>query len=119
MILPGVSGSFLLLVLGTYEPVIAAVAAATPSRSGSCSSGRSPACSRSRRCSNWLLRRAHDVVLALLIGLMVGSARVLWPWPSATGVGDPTLGAPDPARDRRERSPQWSSPSSRSSWSTS
>jgi hypothetical protein len=25
---------------------------------------------------------------------MVGSARVLWPWPSATGVGDPTLGAP-------------------------
>jgi len=38
--------------------------------------------------------RAHDAVLAVLIGLMVGSARVLWPWPSATGVGDPTLGAP-------------------------
>jgi hypothetical protein len=44
---------------------------------------------------NWLLARAHDVVLAALIGLMVGSVRVLWPWPSEAGVGGSAeLGAP-------------------------
>ena len=44
---------------------------------------------------NWLLQRAHDLVLAVLIGLMVGSVRVLWPWPPGEdGVGGTELGAP-------------------------
>lgn len=94
MILPGVSGSFLLLVLGTYEPVIAAVAARDGATLLLVALGAITGLLAFSTLLNWLLRRAHDVVLAVLIGLMIGSARVLWPWPSATGVGDPTLGAP-------------------------
>ncbi len=94
MILPGVSGSFLLLLLGTYEPVIAAVADRDVATIGVVVAGAAVGLLAFSTLLHWLLRRAHDVVLAVLIGLMIGSARVLWPWPSATGVGDPTLGAP-------------------------
>ena len=97
MILPGVSGSFLLLLLGTYEPVIAAVADRDHVTIGVVVTGAVTGLLAFSTLLNWLLARAHDLVLALLIGLMVGSARVLWPWPSATGVGDPTVGAPEGA----------------------
>jgi putative membrane protein len=95
MILPGVSGSFLLLLLGTYEPIIAAVADRDVATIGIAVVGAAGGLLAFSTLLDWLLRRAHDVVLAALIGLMVGSARVLWPWPSTTGVGDPTLGAPE------------------------
>ena len=94
MILPGVSGSFLLLALGTYEPVIAAVAARDTATLLVVLVGAVTGLLAFSTLLNWLLRRAHDVVLAVVIGLMVGSARVLWPWPSVSGVGDPALGAP-------------------------
>jgi putative membrane protein len=94
MILPGVSGSFLLLLLGTYEPVIAAVADRDLATIGVVVVGAAAGLLAFSTLLHWLLRRAHDVVLAGLIGLMLGSARVLWPWPSATGVGDPTVTAP-------------------------
>jgi putative membrane protein len=93
-ILPGVSGSFLLLLLGTYEPVIAAVAARDGATLAVVAVGAVGGLLAFSTLLNWLLQRAHDLVLAVLIGLMVGSARVLWPWPSAAGVGDPTLAAP-------------------------
>ena len=35
---------------------------------------------------SWLLEHHHDVVLAALIGLMIGSVRVLWPWPNGVGI---------------------------------
>ena len=94
MILPGVSGAFLLLVLGVYEPVIAAVADRDLVVIGVVVGGAVTGLLGFSTLLNWLLRRAHDIVLAVLIGLMIGSARVLWPWPSGTGVGDPTIGAP-------------------------
>ena len=97
MILPGISGSFLLLLLGTYEPIIAAVADRDLATIGVAVVGAAGGLLAFSTLLDWLLRRAHDVVLAALIGLMVGSARVLWPWPSATGVGDPTVGAPEGA----------------------
>jgi putative membrane protein len=93
-ILPGVSGAFLLLLLGVYEPIIAAIAARDLVVIGAFLGGAVTGVLTFSTLLDWLLRRAHDVVLAVLIGLMIGSARVLWPWPSGTGVGDPTLGAP-------------------------
>ena len=35
---------------------------------------------------NHLLARHHDLVMGSLIGLMVGSLRVLWPWPNGVGI---------------------------------
>jgi putative membrane protein len=95
MILPGVSGSFLLLLLGVYGAVIGAVDDRDLLVLGVFALGCVVGLASFSTLLNFLLRRFHDLVLAALIGLMVGSARVLWPWPAATGVGDPTLGAPD------------------------
>jgi putative membrane protein len=93
MILPGVSGSFLLLLLGAYSYVIAAVSGRDLVVIAVFAAGCLVGLASFSTLLNWLLQRYHDLVLAALIGLMAGSARVLWPWPSVT-VGDPTLGAP-------------------------
>jgi putative membrane protein len=94
MILPGVSGSFVLLLLGVYEPIIAAVSARDLATLLVLAGGIVVGLAAFSTLLNWLLRRHHDLVLVVLIGIMVGSARVLWPWPSAAGVGDPTLAVP-------------------------
>jgi putative membrane protein len=94
MILPGISGSFLLLLLGTYVHVIDAVEAREVVFLGVLALGAVTGLASFSTVLNWALRRHHDVVLAGLLGLMVGSTRVLWPWPSTGGVGDTRLGAP-------------------------
>ncbi len=94
MVLPGISGSFILLLLGAYEPVIAAVAARDLVTIAVVGTGVIAGLAAFARLLERLLARHHDVVLALMIGLMVGSGRVLWPWPAGTGVGDAALAAP-------------------------
>lgn len=89
MILPGISGSFLLLMMGMY----AAVLGAAHDRGGEdllnlavFALGAVAGISLFSTGLGWLLDRFHDRVLALLIGLMVGSFRVLWPWPNGVGI---------------------------------
>jgi putative membrane protein len=42
---------------------------------------------------SWALERHENLILAGLIGLMIGSLRVLWPWPNGTGSEESTDGA--------------------------
>jgi putative membrane protein len=94
-ILPGVSGSFLLLLLGMYLPVIDAVDTRDVPVLAVFAAGAVLGLASFSTLLNWALRRSHDLVLAALIGLMVGSVRVLWPWPPGPdGVGGTELGAP-------------------------
>ena len=84
MILPGISGSFILLMIGMYGPVIAAVndrhlAVLTVFAFGAILGLASFSTLLDR-----LLRDHHDTVMAALTGLMAGSLRVLWPWPDGT-----------------------------------
>lgn len=94
MILPGVSGSFLMLLLGVYPVVIGALSARDVVTLAPFALGMVVGLAVFSTVLDALLRRAHDAVLAVLVGLMVGSVRVLWPWPVGSGVGDPSLGAP-------------------------
>lgn len=96
MILPGISGSFLLLLMGLYEPVIRAVSARDLVVVLVVAAGAGIGLGLFSTFLNWLLATHHDVVLAALIGLMAGSLRVLWPWPRTDlGIADTSLGAPD------------------------
>lgn len=95
MILPGISGSFILLLIGLYDAVIGAVSDRDLVVVAAVGLGAIVGLALFSTLLHWLLANFHDVVLAALIGLMAGSLRVLWPWPEGTeGVGDTALGTP-------------------------
>jgi putative membrane protein len=93
MILPGISGSFLLLSLGMYAPVLAAVNDRDVVSIGSLLLGCIVGLALFSQVLHWALAHHEATVMAALIGLMVGSLRVLWPWP--LGVDSTALGAPE------------------------
>lgn len=92
MILPGISGSLILLMLGMYTPVLDAVADRDLLTVAVVGLGAVVGLAFFSQILHWALEHHHDNVLAALIGLMAGSTRVLWPWPD--GVETPVLGAP-------------------------
>jgi putative membrane protein len=93
MILPGISGSFILVLLGMYAQVLAAVTNADLVVLAVFLAGAVTGLALFSQVLHVALQRWHDVVLAALIGLMAGSIRVLWPWPD--GVESTALGAPE------------------------
>ncbi len=89
MILPGISGSFLLLMMGMYAAVLGAVHDRTAADLVSLAVfalGATVGLALFSTALGWLLDRYHNRVLAVLIGLMIGSFRVLWPWPNGVGI---------------------------------
>lgn len=86
MILPGISGSFFLLMIGMYGSLIEAVNERFIDKLLIFGLGAALSLSLSARFLNWVLSTYRDGVLAFLIGLMVGSLRVIWPWPHGVGV---------------------------------
>ena len=92
MILPGVSGSFLLLAIGMYELVIDAVNERDLVFIAVFGIGCVLGLALFSSALSWSLENHHDVVMAALTGLMLGSLRVLWPWP--VGTEDTGLAAP-------------------------
>ncbi len=93
MILPGVSGSFILLMIGMYQPLLEAVHDRSIATLLVFIVGAVAGLAMFSTLLNWLLDRHHDTMLAGLIGLMIGSLRVLWPWPD--GTESTVLGPPD------------------------
>lgn len=93
MILPGVSGSFLLVLLGLYTPVLGAVTERNVVVLMVFALGCATGLALSATTLRWLLVRFHDAVLAAMVGLMIGSIRILWPWPGgfeSTALALPT-----------------------------
>lgn len=93
MILPGISGSLILLMFGMYAPVLGAVTDRDVLVLGVFVIGAIVGLAVFSQILYWALENHHDAVLAILIGLMAGSVRVLWPWPE--GVNSPALASPD------------------------
>jgi putative membrane protein len=80
MILPGVSGAFILVLLGKYQFVLSAVNQRDLVTLALVSAGAIVGIVTFAQLLGWLFRRYHDATVALLIGLMVGSLRKIWPW---------------------------------------
>ena len=86
MILPGISGSFLLLMMGMYAALLGAVDDRELLILAVFTLGAILGLTVFSTLLNWLLSHHHDLLLAALIGLMFGSLRVLWPWPNGVGI---------------------------------
>ena len=80
MLLPGVSGAFLLLVMGLYAPILRAIDARNVLVVGVFLAGSVSGLGGFSLVMRWLLREHHDQTMAVLVGLMAGSLRALWPW---------------------------------------
>lgn len=80
MILPGISGSFLLLIMGKYEQIIEAVKSFDIITIGFVGIGAVLGLALFSRLLSWLFKNHHDIVIASLTGFMIGSLRKIWPW---------------------------------------
>jgi putative membrane protein len=92
MILPGISGSLILVLIGMYSAVLAAVNDREFATIAIFAAGAIVGLALFSQILHWALSRFHDLVLAGLVGLMAGSLRILWPWPD--GVDGPLLDSP-------------------------
>ena len=92
MILPGISGSFLLVMMGMYTEVLGAVNDRDVVSLGAFAVGAVLGLALFSTLLHWLLDSYHNWVIAAMVGLMLGSTRVLWPWPNGTNTT--TLSAP-------------------------
>jgi putative membrane protein len=80
MILPGISGSFILLMSGMYAPVLLAVTQLQLGVLSIFMLGCIIGLLSFSRLLNWLLQHYHDASLALLIGVVIGALYRIWPW---------------------------------------
>lgn len=80
MILPGISGSFILLLLGKYQQVLAAVTNRDFLTLIVFALGAVVGLALFSRFLTWLFSKYHDISVAILAGFMLGSARKIWPW---------------------------------------
>jgi putative membrane protein len=85
LVLPGVSGSYLLLALGMYAPTLAAVNDRDLGYLGTFVLGAVVGLGAFVGLLQWLLQHKTRITLVVMSGLMVGSLRALWPWQSETG----------------------------------
>lgn len=80
LVLPGLSGSFLLLTFGLYEPTLRAVDELDLAYLGVFALGMALGMVVVVKLLKWLLDHHHTITLAILTGVMLGGLRTLWPW---------------------------------------
>lgn len=80
MILPGISGAFILLLLGKYQFILQAVGDLNMPVILLFLAGAVVGIVSFSHLLSWLLRHWHDVTVAVLMGFMIGSLNKVWPW---------------------------------------
>lgn len=80
MILPGISGAFILLLLSKYQYIMHAVGEFDIPVIAVFVIGAAAGIISFSHLLSWLLKHWHDVTVAVLMGFMVGSLNKVWPW---------------------------------------
>jgi putative membrane protein len=80
MILPGISGSFILLLLGKYQFILAALNEGKISILAVLLTGALTGIIAFSHLLSWLLEKFHHLTIAMLAGFMIGSLNKIWPW---------------------------------------
>lgn len=88
MILPGISGAFILVLLGKYAYVLAAVKTLDFLTVALVGLGAVVGLLSFARLLRWMLHKNHDLVVAILTGFMFGSLRKVWPWKTIEPVSE-------------------------------
>lgn len=91
MLLPGLSGAFILLLLGAYEYMLGALASLDLPPLLIFLAGCALGVLLMSRMVAWLLRTRHSQTYAFICGLLAGSIPALWPW-QAVGPADEARG---------------------------
>ena len=85
LVLPGISGSYLLLALGMYAPTLAAVNDRDFGYLGTFVLGAIVGLASFVSLLQWLLAHKLKMTMVVMTGLMIGSLRALWPWQDESG----------------------------------
>ncbi|WP_218972165.1 DUF368 domain-containing protein [Labilibaculum filiforme] len=80
MILPGISGAFILLLLGKYEYIMNALSTFKLDVIAVVGAGAVVGLLTFSNLLSWLLKKYHNMTIALLAGFMIGSLNKVWPW---------------------------------------
>lgn len=80
MILPGISGAFILLLLGKYQYMLNAIHERQIVTILIFLCGIVVGILSFVRVLEWLFRRYHDMTIAILTGFVIGSLNKIWPW---------------------------------------
>lgn len=86
MILPGISGSYLLVILGKYHQVLEALNNRDIVSLAAFVSGIVVGILSFVRIVSWLLRTWRQITLVALTGIMAGALRTVWPWKVVTST---------------------------------
>lgn len=84
MILPGISGSFILVLLGMYKFILEAVGNLEIAVILTFMAGAAIGIIAFSNVLSWLLKKYHNITIAVLAGFMVGSLNKVWPWKEVT-----------------------------------
>jgi len=93
MLLPGISGSLMLIIMGLYESVLAALVDLQISIIFTFLLGIIVGIFSFAKLINWALCKYYFYIMSILIGFTAGSLRILWPWPN--GLNNAVLGLPE------------------------
>jgi len=88
MIMPGISGAFILVLLGKYQFILNALTSFNLGVIITFIFGAAIGILAFSNVLRWLLNNYHDMTVAALIGFMLGSLREVWPWKITTFVGE-------------------------------
>lgn len=100
MILPGISGAFILLLLGKYEFVVNALVQMNIPVILVFILGCVSGLLSFSRALSWILEKHHTITVAMLAGFMLGSLNKVWPWKEVISYRLNSHGEQIPAFDR-------------------
>lgn len=100
MILPGISGAFILLLMGKYAYIIGAVSTFNLPVLLLFAVGAVAGIISFSHLLSWLLAKYHGATVALLTGFMVGSLNKIWPWKETLETYTDSHGVAQPLVER-------------------
>jgi putative membrane protein len=80
MILPGISGSFILVIIGAYGPVLEALNSRNLKMILIFGAGAVVGLLSFSKLLKWFFEKYHRLTLAVITGFMIGSMNKIWPW---------------------------------------